>query len=269
MPIEPFLEKLEDVDESLRPLYIETEGGFMLDTDVQNHPGTRGLKNAYIQEQEKRKKARQELDKFKDVDLERWTALAELSPAEIESFRVWQERKDDSNKPQNPEDFEARLEKATAKLRADHKKEIDARDVRLHEVETEREQLTLDLRKFRINQALVSAAAKKGARNPKDILLRAESVWRMDENGEPAAFDEAGDVIRGHDSIKPQTMDEWIESVAKESPYLFKESSGGGLKGSVNGGRGQIQSRAELKTIDQKVAFIREHGQEAFEELSD
>ena len=85
MPIASFVENLDSVEESQRDLYIETEGGFALDTDVTLHPSAKALKNALNDERSKAKTVASELKKFQEVDLERWAKLSDLPDEELES----------------------------------------------------------------------------------------------------------------------------------------------------------------------------------------
>ena len=273
MALVPFVQDLTEIEnEAHRDLYVETDGGYLLDTDVTQHPATRALQNALGRVTEKEKKAKAELDKFQGVDLGRWETLSGVAEEELLEFQAWQEKKTrraTEGKNSEDDDFEQRLARVTAKMRSDSKNELDARDARINEMSTHAENLSSDLRKFKINQQILDTAARKGAKNPKlDILPRAIQVWRMDEDGEPAAFNETGDLIRGKDGIKKVTMDEWVEQIAQESKYLFKESVGGGVQGTQAGIPGNItpRSKAELTTA-QKVQFITEYGLEKFEEL--
>jgi len=272
MALVPFVQDLTEIEnEAHRDLYVETDGGYLLDTDVTQHPATRALRNALGVVKEKEKKAKAELDKFQGVDLGRWETLSGVDEEGLLEFQAWQEQnagRTTGDKNSGGDDFEQRVARATAKMRGDHKRETEARDARINEMSTHAETLSSDLRKFKINQQILDTATRKGAKNPKlDILPRAIQVWRMDETGEPAAFDESGDPILDK-NMKKITMDEWVDHIAQESRYLFKESVGGGVQGTQAGIPGNIMPRSKAGlTTSQKVEFISEYGLEKFEEL--
>jgi len=270
MAIAPFVETLDGVEEAFKPLYVETEGGFLLDAEMDKHPSVVTLKTALDQEREKRKKANEAIGKFKDVDLTRWAALSAMSDEELSAFHTWQEKQTDgSDDGKGDDNFEERLDRVTRKMRADHKKELEARDGRIGELDTEKERLNSDLRNFKVNQRLLAVAQKQGAQDPQDFLLRANGVWKMDEDGEPAAYDDLGDLIRGPDGVKKISMEEWIDGIGAEAKYLFKSSAGGGAGGSGNGDSkgNRAHSKKELGTPERKAAFIGEYGQDAYLDL--
>lgn len=60
MALKVTVETLDDVQEEFRPLYSETEGGFVLQIDgVDNHPEVKNLKKAYTAEKAKRAEAQE------------------------------------------------------------------------------------------------------------------------------------------------------------------------------------------------------------------
>ena len=298
MALDSIVESLENVDETLRPFYTELEDGqgFALDIDVTQHPGARALKNALDQERKSAKEARQKNEEYKDVNLDEWAKfaalsedgraqlaklaegdgslerlvkLADVSDDDMAAFQTWRESNGKKD-PDNTADFEARLARATQTMRDSHTQEIKLRDDKITELMANLEKLQKDLHEDKINQRLTAVSIKKNANDPTDILLRAQSVWRMDDNGEPTAFDENGDPVRGKDGVEKITMDEWVESIAVSNPWLFKESVGGGGGGGPSARNGKyrsIKTKADLKTTKDKVAFIHDHGQKAFEEL--
>ncbi len=73
------------------------------------------------------------------------------------------------------------------------------------------------------------ATVKQGAMQ--DVLSRAKSVWKLDENGAPLPVDHQGKTIYGKDGSKQVSMEEWAEGLLSEAPYLFEGSKGGGAGG--------------------------------------
>lgn len=69
-----------------------------------------------------------------------------------------------------------------------------------------------------------------------DILTRAYGTFKV-VNGQLVA--KSGDaVIYGSDGVTPLKPKEWLAKVLKDSPYLGKQSAGGGANGGGNGGEG-------------------------------
>lgn len=94
------------------------------------------------------------------------------------------------------------------------------------------------LSKLLINDAVSKQALAKG------LLPEAvdELGWRLEKHfklvdGKPVAIDEKGDPAYGITG-DPLGITEWVDGLAKRSPYLFKPSSGGGAAGgsSAQGG---------------------------------
>lgn len=99
-----------------------------------------------------------------------------------------------------------------------------------------------------------------------DILSRARQTFKVDKDNNVRAFDEKGNVRYGSNGSDPLTPKEWLAGLRDTAPYFFKESEGGGAGGSGSGGS-TVRSKADLKDVRQKTAYIAEHGQEAYLKL--
>ena len=117
-------------------------------------------------------------------------------------------------------------------MKADADDRIKALQTANEMLVAENARLKQRLNKELIDNAVTAAAKKAGAPEQAltDVALRARNVWKLDEEGNPVAYN--GDrPIYGKDPSKPLSMDEYMEGLAKEAPHLFEENSGRGDPG--------------------------------------
>lgn len=107
-------------------------------------------------------------------------------------------------------------------------------------------------------RTLVNSAIKDAAIDPElgvlpgaigDILARAQSVWRAQDDGRVLAYQ--GDLqLYGADGGSPLTPKEWIAKLKDESPHYFKGTAGGGAAGGGGEQRGQHgKTQQELRSM--------------------
>lgn len=107
-------------------------------------------------------------------------------------------------------------------------------------------------------RTLVSTAIKDAVIDPelgvqphavRDILSRAEGVWRAQDDGRVLAFQ--GDLqLYGADGGSPLTPKEWIAKLKDEAPHFFKGTHGGGAGGSGTEQRGTLgKTAAEMRGL--------------------
>jgi hypothetical protein len=85
-----------------------------------------------------------------------------------------------------------------------------------------------------------------------DIVLRAGSVWRLNDDGEPVAVN-GDEVILGKDGKTPLSPMEWAESLRETAPHLWPKAQGTNAPGSGPGPRGNTKtaSRAQFDSMNQ------------------
>lgn len=123
-----------------------------------------------------------------------------------------------------------------------------------------------------IDQQLLNLGAAKDheAVNPKQAAMLFASNYQIDvtdgnkliiknENGTPM-FDEKGDEM---------PLGTVYAKFARENKHLFKAASSGGSGGGGNGGIPDGVSLDDFKSQEQKTAFIKQHGVEAYQKLVD
>lgn len=83
----------------------------------------------------------------------------------------------------------------------------------------------------------VAAAAGVYPSAIEDVLLRARSIFSVDDTGAPVQFGEDGEtVIMGKDGKTPYSPKEWMEEMKVKCPHWFPNGNGGG---GAHGNRGK------------------------------
>ncbi len=226
MALPVMISKLEDVDESVRELYIEdTEGeGYILDLDDSSYKSkldefrknNRKLHNA-------QQAAKKEMEKYKGIDPEKW-AEAQERLKELDKLEEQGLLKDG--------DVEKVVEKRTATMRSEYEQQVKSMKESLAALEDERNKLRGKLGNTLIETTFRQAVDKVGRLRPgafTDVVGRARQNWTVDEEGQLTAkdlFNEKGD---------PMTPEEWSSRLLRDAPYLFEEGQGGGASGGKKG----------------------------------
>lgn len=133
-------------------------------------------------------------------------------------------------------DIDTVLTKRTERLQADYDKKLRAEAERAAKAESKASKLA----DRTLAGSLRDAALKTGAlpEAMEDIVLRARSLWRLNDEGEPVAVDADGEVILGKDGKTPLTPQEWAESLRETAPHLWPKAQGTNAPGSGSGPRG-------------------------------
>lgn len=156
--------------------------------------------------------------------------------------------------------FEKALEQRVTELSKKHADEIGAKDKAISDATAKATALDTKLRRTIIDRHITDAVLheKSGARADAlpDFLGRAYEVFKVDETGNLTPY-EGETVIYGADT-KPMKPIEWITTKVRErSPYLFKDSNGGGAGGGSGGGATRtinIQDRDALNASLEDIA---------------
>ena len=229
MALKMRIEDLEDVSEELRDMYVKGRDGdgFELNYDVlKDHPAVMKLRKTTDDVDKKRTTAERALEELQNK-------FGDLNPEDArDALRKIEEMGDkDMIDSGNIEEL---LEKKTERMRADFEKQLAAKSEALEVAESRNGTYEKEISDIRIYDTIKDAALSKGARKEAltDIKNRAAGVWKL-ENGKPAAMDADG-VIMGKRG-EPLTIEEWVDTLATESTYLFEANSGGGASG--NDGR--------------------------------
>lgn len=250
MALNLVVDKLDEIAEPLRGLYVEKDGKFQLDVaDLPQPEDTSGLKTAL----QKERKAREALEK----QVKGWQKLGKTE-AEIEELLEAQTQAEAERAAKAGE-----WDKLRAQMNEKHATELKAKDEKLSTVESR-------LRAEIVDKAAVAAiAAAKGV--PELLLPHVQRHVKVDENYNVQVVDAKGDP-RVNGKGEPLTISDLVDEM-KQTEIFGRAFEGSGHSGSgtrpVNNGGGnpQIKRRSEFKTEKDRAAFIDAHGIEAYRAL--
>lgn len=234
------VDKLEDVDEKHRDLYVERDGKYELDAD--GVPDLRtALKTANAE-------ARNLRLKYKDIDPDE----VKQTKAELEELRT---------KAAGPEQLEA----LKNQLVTAHGKEKQKLQARIDSLTAAYEDTAIT------SAATVAIADAKGA--PALLLPHVrKSVRLADVDGRPAVqvVDDKGNPRVNKDG-QPLTIKDLVEEMRADTTFgrAFDGSNAGGAGSgsSGGGGGGAAGKKRSAMSVTEKSAYIAAHGSKAFFDL--
>lgn len=230
---------LDEVPEPLRELYVEDNGRWVLDTDVDAHPRTRGLKSALDKEKANRRAIREFSEKGMDV-------------AEV------------LQKLEEAEHLEAQVEQRMAEAIRREREEARKRELAVkQELDTE---LSTSAAKA-AEAAAMRALAEHGA---SDLLLPHVLPRLKAQRVAPGQYQVQ--VVDEQGVAQEMGVGEYVASLKDVEKYApaFRGSGASGSGAPVNGRGGAtkpVRSLADLPNEEAKAAYYREHGAEAFNRL--
>lgn len=138
------------------------------------------------------------------------------------------------------------LKKRTEARDRDFAAQLAARDGKLSEYESTIKAKDERLKALAIDGSIQAAYAELGYEPTAmaDVLLRARTMFHMDEDGHVAPRDEDGVLRMGKDGRTPLSAKEWLEGLAEKQPYLRGVSKGSGAAPAKGGTRGFDASKA-------------------------
>jgi hypothetical protein len=227
------IESLDDVDEAVQGLYTEKDGKFHLDVEgLRTEDDVANLQKVTAKERDARLQSEKELKalqkKFNAIDFDKMQKL-EAKFRELEEAGL--KEKGDIDGLVN-----SRLEPFMKK----HAQEIERQQAKQKELSDQLADRDRQIHKYTVHSAIRDAAAPTIRDGAVEFLLdKADKSWRVGEDGTPVLIGENGEPVYSvADPTKPIAPDEWIEGFRENHGFLFKESTGGGAKGS------QITSKA-------------------------
>lgn len=231
------VDKLEDVDESLRDHYSETaDGKFVLDLDeggVRQHPHTLSLQNALAKAKAERGKAWKDLEDLR----KKYAGVPEDFDAE-EFERLRTEEKTRQEQPEGQDarkqveaQVAARLQSAEARHQAALRKEQEAHTATSKRADAATQRLHRLMVDQTVTQELQAAGVTKPAALKAARALIASDVVIEDVDGEPAprmreelGGDEVGAYVKN-----------WIET--EDGKFFVEAPRGAGAEGGGTGKR--------------------------------
>jgi hypothetical protein len=213
----------EEVPAESQSLYVERDGGWVLDVDGAVE--------------------KSKLDEFRANNITLSNQLAEqkkrfegIDPDEVKKLAEEKRKLEESQQLKGGEVdkvVEGRLKTAKAEW-----------DKQFNAVTAERDALNSRLTAIQIDQGVITVATKKGLRPTAipDITARARVVFRL-LDGAPRAYEADGQTVRvGKDGITPMTLDEWVDQQVADAPHLFESNAGSGAAGNGSGGASSNRS---------------------------
>lgn len=204
---------LEEIDETFRPLYKEEGGKFVLDKEIEFE----GLVSATKLDEFRttnttlKKAHEQELEKYKEVDVDKYKDLLAREKDLEDGKLVKRGELADIRKSAVEEALQPWKQK-------EQTWETDKRDL------TNR--LTSSLLDSQVVAAALPMGLKKGA--TKDLLNRAREIFKLNDEGELQAFERDGQVK--YHAGDPYTFDQFVKDTADsdDGKHLFEPNEGGG-----------------------------------------
>lgn len=260
MPLAAVVESLDGLPEAVRAFYVESEGKFILDAEVEEHPRARNLKTALDKERKTRMTLEKAQERFKGIDVDRWEKIKDVDEEELEAFQQWK------TKGTKDEDFDGQFQKKLAPMKKDWETRESNYKTKLEEQESRIAKLTYDLHSTKIENEAAKVASELGVRPEAvdDVQLHVKRAFSVNENGEIVALDAEGDVVTGKDG-KPLTLKDWLAGKAATKAHWFLSSNGGGAGGGSKNAPTN-KKRSEM-TVKEKSDFIAKYGEEKYSAL--
>lgn len=209
MALKFVLDSIDDLDDSLKPLYSKhTDGKFYLDVEG---AVAKSKVDEFRDNNVSLKQQIEELtDKFGNVDLEKYQALLDKEALDDGKKRVTMEKVDDI------------VAERTKAMKTEHDNQITA-------LTQAKDGLSSQLNGLLIDGAVRTSAVEAKVRSAalEDVVLRAKQTFKV-VDGKAIAHDGEGAVIYGKDGSSPLSTSEWIGGLKTTAPHLFEDSKGGG-----------------------------------------
>lgn len=214
-----------EIPADVKSFYENRDGGWWLKVDQTGWVERKKLedfRDNNVTLTNENKTLKEELKKFEGIDPEKYHKLIDREQEITDEKLV---------KAGKIEEVVAERMKAA---NAEHGRQIDAKDKRIKELEETSQRTKAQLEKVKIDNVLLAEAQRRGLQSGAEtfLLAAARDVWRLDDNGNPVAYDDisAGKVRYGKDGdpIKPG---EWMDDLQRTTKFLFKPASGAGSNG--------------------------------------
>lgn len=134
------------------------------------------------------------------------------------------------------DDIEKELLKRTEAMRNKFDETLQAKQVEVNTMKTERDTAISNYKRTFIDKAVAAVIADPElGLHPTalaDVMQKAYTVFVVEEDGGITPKEAGGQTMWGEDGSSKMTMKEWINlRLRKESPHYFKKSTGGGATG--------------------------------------
>jgi DNA-directed RNA polymerase subunit F len=209
-------EEHEALDASLRDLYAEKDGKFIL--DAEGVEDVTGLKSALKKERDAASAAQKTLkelqDKFTDLDPEKARdALEKLRALEDKTLL-------DAGK------VDELVARKTERMKADHDNQLKALVKERDGWKGKAGGFEYQLQQTLLETQLRDAATKAGVTRTAfpDVILRAKQIFQPVDGKLVPMRD--GQVVYGKDATQAMSVEEWLTALSNDAPHLFEKSAG-------------------------------------------
>lgn len=206
------IERLEDVSEAFRSLYVKREDGkYQLDAEgATDKSKLDEFRNNNVELMKK-------LDAFKDVDPRKYQELLDLDRQKREKQLIEAGKVDEV------------IAERVALMKQEHKKELDKLQDQLKVSTRQLETLLIDnqVKTVAVQHGVLPTAID-------DIVLRAKTAFSI-QDGQPVMKDEKGQVVYGEDGVNPMSIEGWAKQLKTKAPHLFQGFTGSGATGGKGG----------------------------------
>lgn len=159
-----------------------------------------------------------DLEKFKDVDIEKYQELLTLA------------KKQEEKKLIDAGEIDKVVEQRVAEMKSTYETQLSTLSEKNMVAQRQLESLLID-------NAVRDAAIKSGVQPTAvdDVLLRAKVSFQI-KDGSAVPVDSQGNIVYGKDGSTPMSVTDWTAGLKKQAPHLFLGSQGGGAGGSSRQG---------------------------------
>lgn len=230
------VDKIDAVPEAQRTLYVEKDGKFHL--DVSGLEDTAGLKTSLTTERKARadaEKARKALeDQYAGIDVARYRETLSKFQDNEEAALIAAGKVDEV------------ITRRTEKQRKEFEKQIKAaEDGKAGAMEALGKYMDRVLAD-NVRQSATKAGMHASAID--DAILRAKSIFSVDDEGNAVQYEEDGETaVLGKDGKSAYSVTEWMDTMKETAPHWFPVANkGGGSNGSgKNTGNAKQMKRAQ------------------------
>jgi hypothetical protein len=221
------VDTLEELPEELHRFYEQTEkGNFVLAIDgvpPQAQAKINEFRENNINLAKEREELAEKLKNYEGLDADQARdALSKLATMEEQEMV-------------KSGDIETLIQQRLSSEKKEHLKQLESIRTAKEEAEKKAKINQSKLSEYIIQQKVMDAvhnvAVPHAAAMP-DILYRAKSQWRLDEDGSMYAVDEYGNKVYAKGSDELISPTEWAKSLVENARHLFAESIGTGSTGS-------------------------------------
>lgn len=194
--------------------------------------------------------ARTKLDEFRTNNTTLTNEVAELKrklkpwedlnekPEDVASLLSRKKDYDEANLVKK-EGVDALVAQRLETAKAEHQRQIGAKDTRIGELETQLKATTGQLEKVKIDTQILQLAKERGLKEGAEpfLLNTARATWKLDDHGNPIGYDESGKILYGKDgdNMKPA---EWLDNLQRKNDFMFTGNAGSGAQPANSGRQG-------------------------------